>query len=173
LATNSNETWNDCISKNLLMEKLISSSKFENSLIKFNENPTLEEKFKKNHKVMKLRQQVLSQRSFEYLSNLSPGEARSPVELLNWVEETMKFILSEIFIPFKEMIIYFKYIDSMNEMDKELNKKTSKSIFVMLNLLQDKALDKLQNISQEETLKRKQFNKQIIQIQHSINQLKL
>jgi hypothetical protein len=169
-----NESWNDFISKNLLMEKLISSSKFENSLKKFNnENPLLEEKFKKNHKVMKLRQNVLSQRSFEYLSNLSPGEAKSPVDLLNWVEETLKSILSEIFIPFKEMIIYFKYIDSMNEMDRELNKKTSKSIFVMLNLLQDKALDKLQNISEEETLKRKQFNRQIIQLQHSINQLKL
>eukprot|EP01080_Neovahlkampfia_damariscottae_P005812 gene5812-9635_t len=159
--------------KNIMFEKLIENKKLEKNLKKLNEEFKLNfnEKLNKNIKIMKIRQDILNQKSFQILSNLSPN-SKDTEEILNWVDISLNEIINEIFIPYKEMLLFFKYFDLINELDSTLNKKILNTIFTILNLLQDKALDKLQqNLSQEQIKRRKSFNLQILKIQNSITQI--
>jgi hypothetical protein len=126
----------------------------------------------KRIRLMQFQQQMLCQRILDEIQVMSTCKSDKD-ELLNWAESKLKLLQEEIYNPLSIMTTECEIlveIDRSQILDDKLRSKTKQALLTYLNLIQDKALDKLQGtLTDLQISRRKILNKKIHDLEKSIS----
>lgn len=135
------------------------------------------EKFLKSYSIesIQYQQEIVLQSMLEEIKTLS-NSFKEHEDLLIWAEEKFERFQMLIIHPYFSNLRKIDFIENLAKSKKILDPNSSeelkKRITTILNLIQDKALDKIQGeVSPEIAKRRKELNVKILNIQKSIYQL--